>query len=37
MIPLNNQVPDNAPTISKIKIAPAVDLMFSETSSIILE
>ena len=36
-MPLNNQVPDKAPTMSKIRIAPAVDLIFSETSSIIFE
>ena len=33
--PLINQVPANAPTINKIKMAPEVDLMFSATSPII--
>ena len=36
MIPLTIQVPANAPTINKIKIAPAVDLMLLATSSNIL-
>ena len=35
MIPLNNQVPDNAPTNNNIKIAPVIDLIFDETESII--